>query len=241
MKPLIGISTNFTTVSQGKFLGLERIYVNKDYTDAVVKSGGTPLLLPPVESAESICQYVSLCQGFILSGGGDINPLLYGCDPHPKLEGIHTTLDRTQWLLTQKILEAQKPLLAICRGEQLLNVVLGGTLWQDLEELPSPTFQHSQVASFADKIHEVTLTQGSVLWSLFGDRIAVNSLHHQSICTLGKGLEAIAVANDGIIEAIQLKDSPFTLGIQWHPEMLLTGSDEMLPLFQELIRHSSLY
>lgn len=93
MRPVIGISTNFLSVDKGKFLGMERIYVNKDYIDAIVKAGGTPLLLPPVEGAETIRQYIRLCDGFLLSGGGDINPILYHETPHPKLEEFHTSLD----------------------------------------------------------------------------------------------------------------------------------------------------
>ena len=100
MKPLIGISTNFQTVDKGKFLGMERIYINKDYVDAITRAGGIPLLLPPVGDNETIGQYVQLCDGFILSGGGDINPVLYQEMPHPKLEEFHTALDRSQWLLT---------------------------------------------------------------------------------------------------------------------------------------------
>ena len=129
MTPIIGISTNLHTVDKGKFLGMERIYVNKDYIDAVVKAGGIPLLLPPVADRASIVRYAEVCDGFILSGGGDINPILYGDFPHPCLEEFHTGLDRAQWALTEEILRTDKPLLAICRGIQLLNVVLGGTLW----------------------------------------------------------------------------------------------------------------
>ena len=97
MTPIIGISTNLHTVDKGKFLGMERIYVNKDYIDAVVKAGGIPLLLPPVADRASIVRYAEVCDGFILSGGGDINPILYGDFPHPCLEEFHTGLDRAQW------------------------------------------------------------------------------------------------------------------------------------------------
>ena len=104
MTPIIGISTNLHTVDKGKFLGMERIYVNKDYIDAVVKAGGIPLLLPPVADRASIVRYAEVCDGFILSGGGDINPILYGDFPHPCLEEFHTGLDRAQWALTEEIL-----------------------------------------------------------------------------------------------------------------------------------------
>ena len=238
MKPIIGISTNFLTVDSGKFLGMERIFVNKDYVEAVEKAGGVPLLLPPVSDPASVKEYIRLCDGFILSGGGDINPLLYGCAPYPKLESVHTGLDHAQALLTEEILKHNKPVLAICRGVQLLNVVLGGTLWQDMSEVSSPTMLHSQIAPRADKIHYVNINKNSIPGKLFGERLAVNSFHHQSLNELGKDLEVVATADDGIIEAVQMKGKKFVVGIQWHPEMLLLNSNEMLPLFQELINIS---
>ena len=235
MNPVIGISTNFLTVDKGKFLGMERIYVNKDYVDAVNKAGGIPLLLPPVEDAETVCRYVRLCDGFILSGGGDINPALYGEIPHPKLEEFHSTLDRSQWLLTQEILRADKPLLAVCRGVQLLNVVQGGSLWQDVSAIDHPVMLHSQFSPRGDLFHPVDIAQDSILHRLFGDKLVVNSFHHQCLKDPGKGLEITATAPDGIIEAVEMPDHRFVIGIQWHPEMLLTASDTMLPLFRQLM------
>ncbi len=235
MNPVIGISTNFLTVDKGKFLGMERIYVNKDYVDAVNKAGGVPLLLPPVEDAETVCRYVRLCDGFILSGGGDINPALYGEIPHPKLEEFHSILDRSQWLLTQEILRADKPLLAVCRGVQLLNVVQGGSLWQDVSAIDHPVMLHSQFSPRGDLFHPVDIAQDSILHRLFGDKLVVNSFHHQCLKDPGKGLEITATAPDGIIEAVEMPDHRFVIGIQWHPEMLLTASDTMLPLFRQLM------
>lgn len=235
MSPLIGISTNFLTVDKGKFLGMERIYVNKDYTEAIVKAGGVPLLLPPVDDPASIRKYTELCDGFILSGGGDINPLLFGESPHPKLEEIHTGLDRAQWRLTENILKSRKPLLAICRGVQLLNVVLGGTLWQDIHAMNRSTLSHSQTGPRGDKFHQVSIIKNSTLGQLFGEELNVNSFHHQCLKDLGHDLQITATAPDGIIEAIEMPGHPFCLGIQWHPEMLLTQTHEMLPLFEKFI------
>lgn len=238
MLPVIGISTNFLTVDSGKFLGMERIYVNKDYVQAVEKSGGLPLLLPPVSVSESVKEYVRLCDGFIFSGGGDINPLLFHCSPHPQLGEVNTALDEAQLLLIHEVLKSGKPVLAICRGVQLLNVALGGTLYQDMSEIETPAHLHSQICPRMEKIHEVTIDPESVTGRLFGKCIKVNSFHHQSIKKLGRDLQVVATAPDGIIEAVEMKGKPFIVGIQWHPEMLLQADDEMLPLFQELIRHS---
>lgn len=235
MNPVIGISTNYLTVERGKFIGMERIYVNKDYADAIISAGGIPLLLPPVEESGITEHYIRLCDGFILSGGGDINPLLYNEMPHPKLEEFHTSLDRAQWLLTQKILKSGKPLLAICRGIQLLNVVLGGTLWQDISAMGQPTMLHSQSSPRGDVFHTVSIKPGSILYELFGSEIKVNSFHHQCLNQSGSQLEITAVAPDGITEAVEMRGHRFAVGVQWHPEMLLRTSDKMLPLFQKLI------
>lgn len=239
MQPVIGISTNFQTVDKGKFLGMERIFVNKDYVDAIIKTGGIPLLLPPVENTEILARYVRLCDGVILSGGGDINPILYHEAPHPKLEEFHTRLDCSQWLLTQAILAADKPLLAICRGIQLLNVVQGGTLWQDTSIIAPPVMLHSQSGPRGDVFHPVEIAQDSILYNLFGNRLEVNSFHHQCLNRLGKGLKITATAPDNVIEAVEMPGYRFVMGIQWHPEMLLTASGTMLPLFQQFVRACS--
>lgn len=238
MRPLIGISTNFLTVDSGKFLGMERIYVNKDYTDAVEKAGGIPLLLPPSSCRETVVEYLRVCNGFLFSGGGDINPLLYGCEPLPKLEAVHTSLDEAQLLLIREVLRAGKPLLAICRGAQLLNVALGGTLYQDESERSAPSLLHSQQAPRADKFHRIALEADSIPGKLFGQELYVNSFHHQSIRETGEGLRVVATAPDGVIEAVEGQNDIFVLGVQWHPEMMLTGSDEMLPLFFAFINAS---
>ena len=236
MNPIIGISTNFLTVDKGKFLGMERIYVNKDYVEAVAQAGGIPLLLPSVTDADIIGRYAGICHGFILSGGGDINPLLYGQNPRPGLEEFHTQLDRSQWLLTEEILKTGKPLLAICRGLQLLNVVLGGTLWQDMNDVDHPVMLHSQNSPRGDAFHSVSIARDSLLYRLFGEKLEVNSFHHQCLRQIGKGLQITATAADGIVEAVELPSHRFGVGIQWHPEMMMNASSRMLALFQELIR-----
>lgn len=237
MRPIIGISTNFLTVESGKFLGMERIYVNKDYSEAIEKAGGVPLLLPPSEDPSVIEAYLRICQGFLFSGGGDINPLFYRTSPCRGLEAVHSVLDRAQYLLLQEVLKTDKPVLAICRGAQLLNVVLGGTLYQDMGEVPFPVILHSQIAPRGDKFHEVVLAEDSIPGKLFGKQLWVNSFHHQAIKNPGKGLRVVATAPDGIVEAVQEENKPFVLGVQWHPEMLLTVSDEMLPLFSAFLSY----
>lgn len=232
-KPLIGITTGFFTLEKGVFAGMERIYVNKDYTEAVEKAGGVPVLLPPVEEEATWWRYVELCDGFLFSGGIDVNPVLYGCSPHSGLGAVNTYLDRAHLELMQRVLETDKPVLAVCRGHQVLNVACGGTLYQDLSEIPGPVLQHNQNAGRADRIHKVKIVPGSVLGDVFGTSLFVNSFHHQTLWKLGKGLRVTATTEDGVIEAVQMDAKPFVVGVQWHPEMLLTGSGDMLPLFEK--------
>lgn len=239
-KPIIGISTSFYTVESGVFSGMERAYVNKDYVDAVEKAGGVPLLLPSVENTDSVLRLTELCDGFIFSGGIDVNPLLFNRPPHPALGQVNTRMDRAHLLLVRTALQTGKPILAICRGHQLLNIACGGTLYQDLSEMPGAVFRHSQLAPRADEAHMVTIVKDSILGKLFGESLAVNSFHHQTICDLGAGLRPIATAGDGVIEAVELTGRPFVVGIQWHPEMSLTQSDTMLPVFKAFTEASTL-
>jgi len=234
-KPLIGISTGFYTVESGKFAGMKRAYVNKDYVDAVEKAGGVPVLLPCVTDRESLERYGLLCDGFVFSGGIDIHPCFYGQSPHPALERVDTLWDEANLNLIRLVLQTDKPVLAICRGHQLLNVACGGTLYQDVSEMPVRVICHNQPASREERIHQVQIEPDSVLGKLWGTSLWVNSYHHQTIRELGQDLKVIATAKDGVVEAVQLQGKSFVVGIQWHPEMLLTASDDMLPLFQKFI------
>lgn len=239
MKPIIGISTSFLTMENGIMPGLNRVYVNHDYIKAIEKAGGIPLMLPPIMNEENIESQCDLCDGFIFSGGVDINPIYYGEDPHIKLGTTNSELDRYQLILCKLAVKKNKPFLGICRGHQILNVALGGTLFQDLNSFSCIAFNHVQKSKRYETSHKISLKENSILFEIFGKELLVNSYHHQSVAKLGKDLEIIATSNDNIVEAIQLKNKKFVLGVQWHPEMLLTNSDEMLPLFTKLIEKSS--
>lgn len=238
MKPIIGISTSILTMENGMMPGLDRVYVNEDYVKAVEKAGGVPLLLPPIANEEDIKLQCELCDGFIFSGGVDVNPIYYGEEPHMKLSSTNSELDKYQVALCKLIIEKDKPFLGICRGHQILNVSLGGTLFQDLSEISDKTLKHVQQSKRSDVSHKISIEEDSILFELFGREIFVNSYHHQSVGKVGKNLEVIAKASDGVVESIQLKNNKFVLGVQWHPEMLLTKSDEMLSLFKKLVEKS---
>lgn len=235
MKPIIGIPTHLMYVGSSPSGGKEVSYCNEDFSLAIYKAGGIPLLLPIVQSAEDILSQLLLCDGLLLPGGDDINPLLYGEEPSPHLGEVYAKVDYYELMLTNFALSSNKPILGICRGCQLLNIALGGNVYQDISEYPAPYLKHSQSARRFEATHSITISSPSLLSSLFGTNLNVNSFHHQVIHHLGKGLVATAYAKDGIIEAIELSSKPFIVGVQWHPEIMLNSSDEMLPLFKKFI------
>ncbi len=234
-RPKIGISTTILTEKDPELIHVERVYVNREYVSAVERTGGLPVILPVTTDEQSIASYVSLCDGFLFSGGADINPLYYSCPPHPKLGRVHSDVDRFQIDLMKYVLDSGKPVLSICRGMQLLNVVCGGDLYQDMEEVDRKVFQHEQHAPKYDAIHKVCFTERTALHGMFGDSIYTNSYHHQAVRKVGKRLVMTGCSEDGIIEAIELEGHPFCIGVQWHPEMMYTHSDDMRVLFIKLI------
>ena len=154
---------------------------------------------------------------------------------------VKGTIDEQSFLnsgLSEGQAASKKPFLAICRGIQILNVACGGNLYQDFSEVPYPTIQHYQKSERYDPIHQININSDSLLYNLFGEKLYVNSFHHQCINQLGNNLKVSALASDNVIEAIELKNYQFGMGVQWHPEMMLIDNDMMLPLFCKLITTS---
>ncbi|MEA4878233.1 gamma-glutamyl-gamma-aminobutyrate hydrolase family protein [Aminobacterium sp. MB27-C1] len=238
-KPVIGIIGNILFDKNDSMYGLERSYVNTDYIRAIEKAGGIPLILPVVDNLELAKELPLTVDGVLASGGYDIDPLLYGEEPHNKLEFICTSIDRSQLASVKAAVDAGKPFLGICKGAQLLNVAFGGNLYQDIASDPNFFVKHSQKALRGNATHTINIESESILSSLFSQKIPVNSYHHQSIKQCAKGFKVTACAADGIVEAIEKENNPFVVGVQWHPEMMLSSSDTMLPLFQKLIVESS--
>lgn len=208
--------------------------INETYVDAIRRTGGLPFLLPTVTDPELLDSYVASMDGFLFSGGLDVSPSFYGENPHRLLSDTSLFTDRCQIPLMQKIIAARKPFLAICRGHQVLNVACGGTLYQDVT-LHGEVIKHFQATDTGDFSHKVTIEKGSRLHELLGDTAWTNSFHHQSVKDLGMGLIITARADDGIVEAVELTDYPYGLGIQWHPEAMFPVEDSMRPLFAGLV------
>ena len=239
MRPVIGITCSLTASSIGDSIyTLERNIIARDYAHAIEYAGGTPLLLPHVGNIECINQYLGLLDGLVLSGGGDIDPLLFDQEPHQNIGTVDRVRDEMELHLTQKALNQDLPILAICRGIQMLNVAAGGTIYQDIAaEMPQPTLCHSQSGAGWYASHTINITSDSRLFQVFGSPTTrVNSFHHQAVRDIGEGFIVTAKARDNVIEAIESPTHRFALGVQCHPEMMWEHHPEVLNLFTAFLK-----
>ncbi len=194
------------------------------YANAVLDAGGIPWVTPYTEDADVIAAYVDRCDGVVLTGGDfDVDPSLFGADPHPKLGTLKPSRTAFERAIHDLALKTQTPTLGICGGMQLMCVLRdGGTLWQDLNsERQQHTLEHEQAAPKAEAGHLVDVTPGTLFARVCGEEtLGVNTTHHQAIRDVGAGLVASAVAPDGLVEAIEDPSHPYWLGVQWHPEAM---------------------
>jgi putative glutamine amidotransferase len=202
--------------------GKNRFYLRKDYSEAIFEAGGTPVLLPLIPRQDFSRELIKNLDAIVVSGSNsDVDPHLYGEEPHPKLASVMTRRDQTDLYLLESVFQKRKPLLAICFGIQILNVFLGGTLWQDVDSQVHGVVKHSQDSSDDYRSHTISIRSASVLHELAGEKESrVNSYHHQAIHKVAGRLIPTAKASDGIVEAVELRDKRhFVLGLQWHPEI----------------------
>jgi putative glutamine amidotransferase len=232
-RPRIGITTSMT-------VGVvpERTYVNSTYLRAVQAAGGVPVLLPPTLDPDARRALAGDLDGLLLTGGGDVDPGRFGEAPHPTVSEVAPARDELEIEVTRTVLDDGRPLLAICRGVQVLNVALGGTLHQDVASDPGTPILHSQREPRDQPSHRVKVAAGSHLAEVLGaEEVDVNSMHHQAVKALGRGLIPVAWAPDDIVEGVELAERRhFVLGVQWHPEELVGHSDAARRLFTALAR-----
>lgn len=230
--PVIGITGNYSQ---------ETCTLAEGYYQSVLKAGGIPFILPPFSETDRLGELLDQLDGIIFSGGGDINPLLLGEEPIKELHSITPQRDLQELLLARLAYDRQIPMLGICKGMQVINAALGGTLYQDIHtQMEGTRIKHSQDLDREYPSHTITISPDSILEKLFGNQLAVNSFHHQACKDVAPGLKTTATSPDGVIEAIESSEHKSVLGLQWHPETYtLRSSTEMQPIFQWLIQESS--
>ena len=222
-RPLICVTPRYEPAKElfgERFLPNESL--SRGLLDAIVDAGGLPVMMPITDDAALIQRYVDMCDGFVIPGGHSVDPARWGEEPRADASDVSLERDALEFPLVEKVLAADKPLLAICRGMQLLNVALGGTLSQWLYDLPTREgtthWRHEIILN--DPAHPVDVVAGTLLDQVMGarPRLQVNSSHHECVARPGEGVRVDGYATDGIIESIDVPGRRFCLGVQWHPE-----------------------
>ncbi|MFZ5818143.1 MAG: gamma-glutamyl-gamma-aminobutyrate hydrolase family protein [Bacillota bacterium] len=214
MRPLIGITANMLQELPNR----DWIWNTNDYNRAVQRAGGIPVLLPFVETEAEAAAVLDRIDGLLLSGGEDLDPLLYGEMPHPKTGNISPERDAAELLYARLALARDMAIFGICRGQQVLAVAFGGSLWQDLPAQVPTAMKHRQDGPKWYPTHPVSIAEGSRLAAILGNQRLVNSRHHQSVKRVPEGWVVNAVAPDGVIEGMEHPGHRFALSVQWHPE-----------------------
>ena len=220
--PLIGISCGRTSTGAAT--------LSTNYTDAIAKAGGIPVVLPIIDDPALAESILAKLDGIVFSGGPDLDPAEFGEEILNETVSIDAVRDRSDLLLARAALASGKPILAICRGEQLMNVVLGGSLYQDI-----PTQVDTTVIHAGGALHRIGLEKGSVLYALFGqDSLTVNSYHHQAVKQPAPGVRVTAHSDNGIVEAYEYGDQ--IIAFQFHPEKMAQDDDAWLAPFQYFVK-----
>jgi len=242
--PLILISPS--TQNRGAEFSDASLSLSHRYPEAIIAGGGLPWVMPCIALPQLAAESVRRCDGVLLTGGNDVQPKLYGSKLSPQLNKTIGPLDperdSLEFLLIDEIFRQRKPLLAICRGQQILNVALGGTLLVDIPQQMPGALRHNQPERKYQVVHEVSLTSDSHLARICArTTLGVNSTHHQAVDRVATGLRITATSPDGVVEALELAQdaalsSPFLISAQFHPERLFEKHAEFLELFRDFIR-----
>ncbi len=239
-RPVIGITAS---IDQRSPAFGETYSLTRKYAEGVLQAGGVPLIVPHNLDEASLRAVLDRIDGVLLSGGGDIDPAVFSEDAHPATGEIESDRDRVELTLTRWVVDSDMPLLAICRGIQVLNVALGGSLVQDIPSQVPDALQHSFDRKTTPRnylAHPVKIEPGSQLAHIMQLEVAqTNSWHHQAIKQVASRLQVTAVAPDGVIEAVEVPGQRLAIGVQWHPEWLFEEKPEHRRLFEELVRVSS--
>jgi len=232
MKPLIGITTHLATNEYGQ----TRIVLQQSYAKAIMQAGGVPVLIPSIIAEDGWDALYSRLDGILFSGGGDIALEHFPGHPHPRIADVEPERDSVELKIIHAAASDGKPFLGICRGCQLLNVSLGGTLYTHLPDQLPNSLDHSYPGDLRTVlVHQVKIEEGTHFSDVLGEPIVrVNSHHHQGLKDIAPSLRVAGHAPDGLVEAIELPDHPFGLAVQWHPEWL-TDQESTRNLFRKFV------
>src|SRR5262245_34832160 len=235
MKPLIGITTNDTTNSYGQPI----VLLQQSYVKAIMQAGGVPVLIPSwiAEDGDGWDVLYDRLDGILFSGGGDIALEHFSGEPHPRIDGVDLERDAIELKMLNAAASEGKPFLGICRGCQVMNVALGGTLYTHIPDQLPNALDHSYPGNMRTVlVHQVKIEEATRIAEIFGEPIIqVNSLHHQGLKDIPPSLRVAGYAPDGLVEAIELPEHPFGLAVQWHPEWL-TDQEGTRNLFQKFVK-----
>ncbi len=226
-KPIIGITPDYSYAKT-------RFKISKNYSDAVLLAGGIPVMLFPDTP------FPDFVQGILFTGGGDIDPLLFGEEPILQNGEISPLRDAYELHLCKEALQRALPLLGVCRGMQIMNIATGGSIYQDIGVQTHSTLKHNQQAPRSYATHSIQIQQDSLLAALWQTKsIVVNSVHHQAVSKLGAGFMISAKSTDALTEAIENPEYDFVVGVQWHPEAMQTK--EQMALFERFVQAAKRY
>ncbi len=232
-KPLIGVTPWYDYDKR-------TTYIKDGYCEGILKAGGLAAILPMTTDFEVLDEILERFDGFLISGGPDVDPRLFGELNLPCSGNISPYRDRMEIYLSKKALERNKPVFGICRGIQVMNVAMGGTLYQDIASQVKTVelVKHSQEAPRWYPTHEIEIEKNSLVWNSFGENghAWVNSYHHQAVRDVAPGFKVSSTAPDGIIESIESAGHKFAVGVQWHPELMWEKDPSFLGLFGEFVR-----
>lgn len=233
MKPILGITTN----QSKNIYGQPTVMLMQSYVNAVMQAGGVPVLIPSLIAEDGWEAMYARLDGILFSGGGDIGLEYAPGDPHPRIDDVDLARDSIELKMVQAAASDGKPFLGICRGCQVMNVALGGTLFTHLSDQLPNALDHSYPSNMRTVlVHEVKIEEGTHVAEIFGEPILkVNSLHHQGLKDIAPSVRVAGHAPDGLVEALELPDHPFGLAVQWHPEWL-TDQKPMRNLFRNFVQ-----
>jgi putative glutamine amidotransferase len=234
-KPFIGITTGYDYEK-------DMLFLKNGYYEGVLAAGGVPVAIPPVQNTNDLDLIISKCDGLLLCGGPDVDAVFFGEDNMQYNGEISPCRDMVELYFAKKAFELKMPIFGICRGIQVMNIAMGGTIYQDINSQIKgrDLVKHSQNAPKWYPTHEITIEENTHVLQAFGDNHGrVNSFHHQSVKDVAPGFVVTSRSKDGVIESIEHPTAKFAVGVQWHPELMWQKDAKHLNLFREFVKESA--